>query len=76
MVYCGLIMFSIVVTLGGMKVIGYTDVIQVLVLMIGGLITTYLVLNYLSEKFGYGNDILQGAFCAARKSRLSFSHDL
>src|SRR6187455_2846895 len=30
----GLIVFSIVVTLGGMKVIGYTDVIQVAVLMI------------------------------------------
>src|SRR6186713_2839138 len=31
----GLIVFSIVVTLGGMKVIGYPDVIQVAVLMIG-----------------------------------------
>jgi SSS family solute:Na+ symporter len=28
----GLVIFSVIVTLGGMKVIGYTDVIQVLVL--------------------------------------------
>src|SRR5215213_8074238 len=33
----GLSVFAIVITLGGMKVIGYTDVIQVLVLIIGGL---------------------------------------
>ncbi len=32
----GLSIFSIIVTLGGMKVIGYTDVVQVLVLIIGG----------------------------------------
>ena len=38
----GLSVFSIIVTLGGMKVIGYTDVIQVLVLIVGGLVTTYL----------------------------------
>src|SRR4028119_1125962 len=31
----GLSVFAIVITLGGMKVIGYTDVIQVLVLIIG-----------------------------------------
>src|SRR5688572_243546 len=56
----GLIIFSIVVTLGGMKVIGYTDVIQVIVLMIGGLVTTYLALDLLAEKSGYGNDIFKG----------------
>lgn len=44
--------FAIVITLGGMKVIGYTDVIQVLVLVIGGLITTYLASNLVSEEFG------------------------
>ena len=55
----GLIVFSIVVTLGGMKVIGYTDVIQVTVLMIGGLITTYLALSLLAEKSGYGSDIFK-----------------
>jgi solute:Na+ symporter, SSS family len=55
-----LAIFSIIVTLGGMKVIGYTDVIQVLVLVMGGLVTCYLALNLVSEKFGYGGDILKG----------------
>jgi solute:Na+ symporter, SSS family len=54
----GLTIFSIIVTLGGMKVIGYTDVIQVLVLLIGGLVTTYLALTLLADKFGYDGDIL------------------
>src|SRR5688500_1636851 len=35
----GLAIFSLIITLGGMKVIGYTDVIQVGVLIIGGLAT-------------------------------------
>ncbi|MCW3089880.1 MAG: sodium transporter [Ferruginibacter sp.] len=56
----GLVIFSMVVTLGGMKVIGYTDVIQVLVLIIGGLVTTYLALSLLSEEFGFGRDIFKG----------------
>ena len=56
----GLSIFSIVVTLGGMKVIGYTDVFQVLVLIIGGLVTTYLALTLLSEQFGLGKDIFKG----------------
>lgn len=55
----GLSVFSIIVTLGGMKVIGYTDVIQVLVLLIGGLVTTYLALSLLADKFGYEGNILQ-----------------
>src|SRR5258708_5542226 len=36
----GLIVFSLLVTLGGMKVIAYTDVVQVVVLLIGGFVTT------------------------------------
>ncbi len=56
----GLSIFSIIVTLGGMKVIGYTDVFQVLVLIIGGLVTTYLALTLLSEQFGFGKDIFKG----------------
>ncbi len=56
----GLSVFSIIVTLGGMKVIGYTDVFQVLVLIIGGLVTTYLALTLLSEQFGFGKDVLKG----------------
>ena len=56
----GLVIFSMVVTLGGMKVIGYTDVIQVVVLIIGGLVTTYLALSLLSEEYGFGKDIFKG----------------
>jgi len=48
----GLAVFAIVITLGGMKVIGYTDVIQVLVLIIGGLMTTYLAFDMVADKFG------------------------
>lgn len=56
----GLSIFSIIVTLGGMKVIGYTDVFQVIVLILGGLVTTYLALTLLSEQFGFGKDIFKG----------------
>lgn len=56
----GLALFSVIVTLGGMKVIGYTDVIQVLVLIVGGLVTTYLALTLLSNHFGFGSNLLKG----------------
>ena len=56
----GLAIFAVVVTLGGMKVIGYTDVFQVFVLILGGLVTTYLALSMVSEHFGYGKDIWKG----------------
>ena len=48
----GLAIFAVFITLGGMKVIGYTDVIQVFFLVLGGLVTTYLALNLVAEKFG------------------------
>jgi len=48
----GLVIFSLFVTLGGMKVIGYTDVIQVFFLVLGGLATTYLATNLVSDHFG------------------------
>jgi len=44
--------FAIFITLGGMKVIGYTDVIQVFFLILGGLIATYIGLNLVAEKSG------------------------
>lgn len=56
----GLSVFSVIVTLGGMKVIGYTDVVQVVVLIIGGLVTTYLALSLLADKFGFHGDVLKG----------------
>jgi SSS family solute:Na+ symporter len=68
-----LTVFSVVVTLGGMKVIGYTDVIQVIVLIIGGLVTTYLALSLLADKFGYDGNILQ-ALGVLRKEAPSHFH--
>ncbi|MET0635677.1 MAG: sodium/sugar symporter [Chitinophagaceae bacterium] len=47
-----LAVFAIIITLGGMKVIGYTDVIQVTVLVLGGLITTYIAVTMVAEKTG------------------------
>ncbi len=44
--------FAILITLGGMKVIGYTDVIQVFFLILGGLVATYLALNLLVDTSG------------------------
>lgn len=48
----GLAVFAIFITLGGMKVIGYTDVIQVFFLILGGLVATYLALNLLVDTSG------------------------
>ena len=45
-------LFAILITLGGMKVIGFTDVIQVFFLILGGLVTTYIALNLVSTHFG------------------------
>lgn len=59
-VMIGLALFALVITLGGMKVIGYTDVVQVAVLIVGGLATTYLALTIVSEKFGLGGSALSG----------------
>jgi SSS family solute:Na+ symporter len=68
----GLGIFSVVVTLGGMKVIGYTDVIQVLILIMGGLVTCYLALTLVSEQFGYGGDILKGLSVIREKAPSHF----
>ncbi len=47
-----LAIFAVIITLGGMKVIGYTDVIQVFVLILGGLVATYLALEKISTLSG------------------------
>jgi SSS family solute:Na+ symporter len=47
----GLAIFSIIITIGGMKVIGFTDVIQVFFLIIGGLATSYIAINLVSDNF-------------------------
>jgi SSS family solute:Na+ symporter len=60
LIMIGLAAFALIITLGGMKVIGYTDVIQVVVLIIGGLVTSYIALTLVSEKFGTGKNIIAG----------------
>ena len=47
-----LAVFAIVITLGGMKVIGFTDVIQVFFLILGGLVTTYIAVNLVATHYG------------------------
>ncbi|MBD0725877.1 sodium transporter [Flavobacterium sp. L1I52] len=51
--------FAIVIALGGMKVIGYTDVVQVVFLIFGGLVTTYLALDKVAELNGQSG-VVQG----------------
>jgi len=50
-------LFAIFITLGGMKVIGYTDVIQVFFLILGGMATTYIAFNLVAEHFGQSGTI-------------------
>ncbi len=56
----GLAVFALIISLGGMKVVAYTDVIQVAVLIFGGLVTTYIALTVVGEKFGVGKDAIAG----------------
>jgi SSS family solute:Na+ symporter len=60
LIMIGLAVFALFITLGGMKVIGYTDVIQVIVLTVGGLITSYIALTVVGEKFGFGKNAIAG----------------
>ncbi|HEX5026247.1 MAG TPA: sodium transporter, partial [Agriterribacter sp.] len=67
-----LALFAILITIGGMKVIGYTDVIQVIVLVVGGLITTYLALDLVAKEFGNANVL--GAFSTLKEQADSHFH--
>lgn len=60
LIMIGLAVFALVISLGGMKVVAYTDVIQVGVLIFGGLVTTYIALTVVGEKFGVGANALAG----------------
>ncbi len=60
LIMIGLAVFALFITLGGMKVIGYTDVFQVLILTVGGLITSYIALTVVSEQFGMGKSMIAG----------------
>jgi len=48
-----LMAMALLITLGGMKVIGYTDVIQVAVLIIGGFATVYMALQIVDERINH-----------------------
>ncbi|TZF85802.1 sodium/solute symporter (plasmid) [Pedobacter sp. BS3] len=63
--------FAIIITLGGMKVIGYTDVIQVFFLILGGLATTYLALSLVSDHYGT-TGILKGYGLMTQKASEHF----
>jgi len=54
-----LAIFAVIITLGGMKVIGFTDVIQVFFLILGGLVTTYLAVGLVAKEFG-GSGVWDG----------------
>lgn len=56
----GLAVFALLISLGGMKVVAYTDVIQVAVLILGGLMTTYIALTVVGQKFGVGSNAIAG----------------
>ena len=56
----GLAAFALLISLGGMKVVAYTDVIQVAVLIFGGLVTTYIALSVVGEKSGVGYNPIEG----------------
>ncbi|MGV3596185.1 MAG: sodium:solute symporter family transporter, partial [Sediminibacterium sp.] len=55
-----LALFAFCITIGGMKVIGYTDVIQVAVLIIGGCVAVYLSLVAVDEVVNQGNSAISG----------------
>ncbi|MHC0446426.1 sodium/sugar symporter [Flavobacterium sp. 3-218] len=56
----GLAIFALFISLGGMKVVAYTDVIQVAVLIIGGLVTSYIALTTVGSAFGVGENAIAG----------------
>ena len=62
-----LMAMALLITLGGMKVIGYTDVIQVAVLIIGGMATIYLALQIVDQRI---NHVADGSAIAGFKTLL------
>ncbi len=63
-----LLVMALLIGLGGMKVIGYTDVIQVAVLIIGGLATVYMALQIVDQRI---NGAVTGSAIAGFKALLS-----
>jgi SSS family solute:Na+ symporter len=56
----GLALFAFIITIGGMKVIGYTDVIQVAVLIIGGLVAVWIALTEVDKVVNNGGSAFNG----------------
>ncbi|GEO08054.1 sodium/sugar symporter [Segetibacter aerophilus] len=57
----GLAIFALLISLGGMKVVAYTDVIQVAVLIVGGLVTSYIALSVVGDTYnGPGSGAIAG----------------
>ncbi|MEI9942973.1 MAG: sodium/solute symporter [Chitinophagaceae bacterium] len=67
-----LMAMALLITLGGMKVIGYTDVIQVAVLIIGGLATIYLALQIVDERI---NGVASGSVINGFKTLMGKAPD-
>ncbi|MFM2258073.1 MAG: hypothetical protein RLZZ424_6 [Bacteroidota bacterium] len=67
-VMVGLMVMALFITLGGMKVIGYTDVIQVAVLIIGGFATVYMALQIVDQRI---NAVVDGSAIAGFKTLLA-----
>ena len=68
LVMIGLMLMALIITLGGMKVIGYTDVIQVAVLIIGGFATVYMALQIVDQRI---NHVIDGSALAGFNTLLS-----
>jgi SSS family solute:Na+ symporter len=68
LVMIGLMVMALIITLGGMKVIGYTDVIQVAVLIIGGFATVYMALQIVDQRI---NHVVDGSALAGFNTLLS-----
>jgi SSS family solute:Na+ symporter len=67
-VMVGLMVMALFITLGGMKVIGFTDVIQVAVLIIGGFATVYMALQIVDQRI---NGVVDGSAIAGFKTLLA-----
>lgn len=63
-----LLIMALLIGLGGMKVIGYTDVIQVAVLIIGGFATVYMALQIVDQRV---NGAATGSAIAGFKALLN-----
>lgn len=67
-----LMLMALVITLGGMKVIGFTDVIQVAVLIIGGFATVYMALQIVDIRI---NGVANGSALAGFKTLMQQAPD-